>query len=316
MQIREAEDSDIPGILKVLKASLGEGSSKKTEEVWRFKHIDNPFGRSLVLIAEENNEIIGVRAFMRWKWQLGNKVYSAFRAVDTATHPSHQGKGIFKKLTISALELSRERGDHFVFNTPNDQSKPGYLKMGWKEVDRLKIELTPAILFSFSKKFNNTSELKRTQQNSTVNIQLIKEYNKKQESKGIFTPKDVQFLKWRYENNPLQEYDVFRNKNIYMAAYLKNRGRIKELRVVEKICQDKSAEKEANKWIRKLAAKKGAHIITCSPKINKLSPFTINFKLNLGPVLTLKKINLIENEHTQLMNLNNWQYSLGDLELF
>ena len=134
MQIREADHSDIPEILGVLKASLGETSSKKTEEVWRFKHIENPFGESLVLVAEEDNKIIGVRAFMRWEWQRGEEVYSAFRAVDTATHPGHQGKGVFKKLTLKALEIGGKRGDHFVFNTPNSQSKPGYLKMGWNEV--------------------------------------------------------------------------------------------------------------------------------------------------------------------------------------
>ena len=94
MKIREATHKDIPQILKVLKASLGETSSKKTEEVWRYKHIDNPFGESLVLVAEESSEMVGVRAFMRWQWQQGEQVYFAFRAVDTATHPAHQGKGI------------------------------------------------------------------------------------------------------------------------------------------------------------------------------------------------------------------------------
>ena len=151
MNIREATQNDIPQILKVLKASLGETSSKKTEEVWRYKHIDNPFGKSLVLVAEEEGEIVGVRAFMRWKWQKGEKIYSAFRAVDTATHPNHQGKGIFKKLTLKALEIGKERGDHFVFNTPNTQSKPGYLKMGWKEVDKLEIQLRPLILIGKNK---------------------------------------------------------------------------------------------------------------------------------------------------------------------
>ena len=110
MEIREADKDDISGILKVLKASLGETSSKKTERVWNYKHVDNPFGKSLVLLAEENNQIIGVRAFMRWKWQQGKDIYSALRAVDTATHPDHQGKGVFKKLTLKALKLRGEGG--------------------------------------------------------------------------------------------------------------------------------------------------------------------------------------------------------------
>ncbi len=130
MLIREATEQDIPEILRVLKASLGETSSKKTESVWRYKHVDNPFGKSLVLVAVENDKIIGVRALMRWNWQLGNQIFSAYRAVDTATHPKHQGKGIFKKLTLRAIEMAKEQRDNFIFNTPNTQSLPGYLKMG------------------------------------------------------------------------------------------------------------------------------------------------------------------------------------------
>ena len=34
-------------------------------------------------------------------------------------------------------------GDHFIFNTPNSQSIPGYLKMDWKKVDKLKDSLAP-----------------------------------------------------------------------------------------------------------------------------------------------------------------------------
>src|SRR5690606_36927640 len=52
------------------------------------------------------------------------------------------GKGIFKKLTLALVEFCKERQDHFVFNTPNEQSKPGYLKMGWEEAGRLPISLT------------------------------------------------------------------------------------------------------------------------------------------------------------------------------
>ena len=117
MRIREAEERDIPEILRVLKASLGETSSKKTEEIWRYKHLDNPFGKSLVLLAEEDSVIIGVRAFMRWQWKKNDKTYSCFRVVDTATHPEHQGKGIFKKLTLEAIKTSRNLKTGYKFNT-------------------------------------------------------------------------------------------------------------------------------------------------------------------------------------------------------
>ena len=61
---------------------------------------------------------------------------SAVRAVDTATHPDYQGRGIFRLLTLAGVEAMTAEGVQFVFNTPNDQSRPGYLKMGWLRVGR------------------------------------------------------------------------------------------------------------------------------------------------------------------------------------
>ena len=99
MQIKKASKEDLPEIIKVLKASLGENDLPLSEEIWNYKHRDNPFGKSIMLVAEKDNKIAGVRALMRWEWKVGERNYSAFRAVDTATHPDFQGKGIFKKLT-------------------------------------------------------------------------------------------------------------------------------------------------------------------------------------------------------------------------
>src|SRR5688572_3667570 len=145
MLIREATEADIPAIVELLKISLGESLMPKSEAFWKWKHIDNPFGKSPVLVAEENGQLIGVRAFMQWEWQYQNKIYKAVRAVDTATHPQHQGKGIFKKLTLELVEQCKAKGVDFIFNTPNKSSKPGYLSMGWMSNGKLKIYMHPRI---------------------------------------------------------------------------------------------------------------------------------------------------------------------------
>ena len=56
------------------------------------------------------------------------------RAVDTATAPDVQRLGIFSRLTTEALEVCRADAVALVFNTPNDKSLPGYVKMGWRLV--------------------------------------------------------------------------------------------------------------------------------------------------------------------------------------
>lgn len=313
MRIREADHSDIPGILKVLKASLGETSSKKTEEVWRYKHITNPFGESLVLVAEEKDEIIGVRAFMRWKWQKGEKIYSAFRAVDTATHPDHQGKGIFKKLTLRALEIGKERGDHFVFNTPNAQSKPGYLKMGWKEVGKLKIHLVLVSPLHWGNK--NFSSGNPVDISETANPSMLDSWNIKLKKNGkLFTPKTSEYLAWRYGNNPLQEYRVFAGKNLFIAGYIKQQSRFKELRISELVFSPDTSKKMIKKTIRSWAKEAGVHFISIQIPGDK-SIFLRKITGNFGPVLTFKLIHETIKED-KFLNLNSWSYSLGDLELF
>ncbi len=142
MTIRIATEQDTEAIVALLKLSLGDVSTIKSATYWRWKHIENPFGKSHVLIAEEDGIIVGIRAFMQWRWSNGSREFTALRAVDTATHPDYQGKGIFKKLTMELIDRRRAAGDDFIFNTPNDQSRPGYLKMGWQVVGRLPVALS------------------------------------------------------------------------------------------------------------------------------------------------------------------------------
>lgn len=313
MEIREGTEQDIPEILKVLKASLGETSSQKTEEVWRFKHIDNPFGKSLVLLALENDQIIGVRAFMRWKWQRGDQVFSAFRAVDTATHPNHRGKGVFKKLTLKALEIGKERGDNFVFNTPNSQSKPGYLKMGWKEVDKLRISLRPVNPFYWnSSKFSKEYPQNLT---STDEPDFLKEFNKRlAEKPRLFTPKDPAYLKWRYVQNPIQDYKVLATSHLFLAGYVKKQGRFRELRMSEVIKSPDVSNGDLKKELKSWARKYGVHFISFSPESEVKFWTAVSGKFN--PVLTFRNMNIPDSEEDQFLKIHSWAYSLGDLELF
>lgn len=313
MQIREATEQDIPEILEVLRASLGETSSKKTEAVWRYKHVENPFGKSLVLVAVENDSIIGVRALMRWKWQLGKKVFSTFRAVDTATHPKHQGKGVFKKLTLQAIEIVKENGDDFIFNTPNTQSLPGYLKMGWESVNKLKIQIKLANPIHWLTNYRSETfyDIDNIDCGDQATNLIPKFNNLKAGENKLFTLKSLEYLQWRYENNPLQKYEVKGDQDYYIAGYIKEHKYFKELRITEHIFNDDTGFQKINRVVNELSKKFGAHIIT-SEGLNS----GFGFPGNYGPVLTLRDVNLSSNLKNKLMLLNNWSYSLGDLELF
>lgn len=134
--LRPFAPDDTARVLGLLSVSLGWVPDDHHAGFFAWKHRDNPFGPSLAWVAERDGVVIGLRSFLRWEFEQPGAVLQAVRAVDTATAPQARGAGVFTRLTRLGLEALPDAGVDFVFNTPNDQSRPGYLKMGWQEVGR------------------------------------------------------------------------------------------------------------------------------------------------------------------------------------
>lgn len=142
LEIRDVADGDRPAINALLRQALGVGDDPRYERFLEWKHRANPFGCSFEWVATIDGAIVGYRSFLRWELVAGAEVRNAVRAVDTATDPDHHGKGIFKALTLHGVAQLATHDVAWVFNTPNDASRPGYLKMGWSVVGKLPVAVT------------------------------------------------------------------------------------------------------------------------------------------------------------------------------
>lgn len=313
MIIRQANTEDKPAIVELLKESLGESLLKKSTSIWDYKHVDNPFGASYVLIAEENGQFIGVRALMSWKWQIGSQVWQAYRAVDTATHPEHQGKGIFKKLTLQAVDNVGKNQDCFIFNTPNEKSRPGYLKMGWESLGKISIALVPSLAFTLTSFVKSAKNYLHPLTASEIDA-LCETHNKELEATGqLFTPKSQTYLAWRYENNPMQPYQILTGSSWYVAVYQKKHRYFTELRIAEVIGgNSKSAQKEIKAVVTQLALQNKCLLITTTEK----NLFSLQYFGALGPILTCRDLTAEKQIITKSKQANAWHYAMGDLELF
>ena len=327
MEFRPATDHDIPAIVELLKQSLGESLMPKSERYWRWKHVENPFGVSPVLLCWEGQQLIGVRAFMRWEWMDRTRRYRAVRAVDTATHPDHQGKGIFKKLTLSLVDTCTQEGDHFVFNTPNEQSKPGYLKMGWTTAGRLPVKIglerplqmvKNALLRSPQTPVDERSSLAyyldHPQLDGLLN-DYLEQLNK------LSTHTSAAYLRWRYKDVPVASYvGVGEEANGMLNGLII--GRIKpsrlgrELRITDCFLKKESQGKALKQSLAACKKQWGIDYVTVSGTLStateKLFPFRI--KTTRGPIVTTRTLSLKNLE--ALTNFNQWSPALGDLELF
>jgi GNAT superfamily N-acetyltransferase len=141
--IRRYEDRDEDEVVRLLGRSLGKEADERYRAFFRWKHLANPAGPSLAWVAEVDGRLAGYRAFLRWRFRGPDGPMDAVRAVDTATAPEHRGAGVFRRLTEHGLARLAPEGVSFIFNTPNDQSRPGYLKMGWEVVGRAPVRARP-----------------------------------------------------------------------------------------------------------------------------------------------------------------------------
>lgn len=150
LTVRPMETTDHAEVLRLLSEVMGGGpTGGRRQDFWDWKHRDNPFGRSLAYVATDAERIIGVRMFLRWELGFAGTTARAVRAVDTVTHPTYQRQGVFRRLNTALLSDARADGVDLVFNTPNADSRPANLSMGWRQAAVLRIHVTPGRPFRF-----------------------------------------------------------------------------------------------------------------------------------------------------------------------
>lgn len=312
MHIRKANSSDFPSIINLLKISLGESLLPKSEELWNWKHQENPFGASPILVAEEKALILGVRVFLRWEFRQGRKLIKACRAVDTAIHPDYQGKGIFKDLTLSLIEELKEEGVKLIYNTPNSKSLPGYLSMGWEKWGKLPLKMY--FNLSLGKKKNQSPQSDWFSITDLIgNIE-----NDSSNSGRIQTNLVTGYLSWRYITCPLFPYHFVSDGETYLLIYRVKDGKIgKELRIVDFFTLSGfglSEKKQLN--IRLKAIQKNERVkFTSFSGLQFQDDFPIEMGLlpvmSIGPEVTLRKVTTSDD-----LLKRPWAWSLGDLEVF
>lgn len=315
MIIRPSTNSDIPNIINLLKISLGESLMPKSEDYWTWKHVKNPFGESPVWVAEEDKKMIGVRAFMRWNWRINNKQIRAIRAVDTATHPDYQGKGIFKSLTLGLLKQCNNEGIDLVYNTPNEKSKPGYLKMGWVEAGQLPVNISiknPLNVIKSKFQKNKTTKFLQIVDKQDFGVKrAIDNYVFNFNSKKFWhTSYSKEYLNWRYAQIPIIPYYAHYNSRACIFFRLKTSG----LGVEVRICDTFGDLVEISQLIKEVFK-------TCKfdyMSIDGFSPLNLpgifRLKQGFGPDVTLRA--LTKNNINDFSNFSNWHPTLGDLEVF
>ena len=327
VSVRPFEERDEPAVLELLRASLGGGPiGERSDAFFRWKHLRNPFGRSYMLVAEAAGAVIGLRAFLRWRFEAGGSTVRAVRAVDTATHPRFQGRGVFSTLTREALEALTGSVD-LVFNTPNRKSGPGYLKLGWRSVGRLPVWVRPrprAFLPRASAGAAAPPVRAPSAGEALADEEEVRGLLERAAGRDarLHTARDPGYLRWRYGEPPGLRYhaavDRGRGGLRGLALFrVRVRGRRWECSVAETIVatDDRGA---AGRLLGKVgAACRADHISAVAPAgtaAARAARFRGFLKVPFGPTLMVRLLDTAVVPDPTLRS--SWALSLGDLEVF
>lgn len=319
VEIRAYTGTDRSEVVELMRQALGERSGERTEEFFGWKHERNAFGPSAAWVAIDDGAIVGFRALMRWEFTRGGHTLAAVRAVDTSTAPTHQGRGIFRKLTLHGLDVLRSEHTQFVFNTPNALSRPGYLKMGWQVIGRLPTHFRPSrpsVLVRMARakvpaelwSVPTSAGLSIDEWLSSAQPLVAQVAAQRSASTRLHTRLSREFLQWRYGFEPLS-YRVWPlgddPKRGGIVFRLRRRGPLVEAAILDVLAPFGAASgRELSKLLRAAGADYALSLGGGRPRGMLPLP-------NQGPTLTARNV---AGEHPS--QVAEWALALGDVELF
>lgn len=139
---------------------------------FKWKYIDNIYGDSYMVLAYSGENVAGVRSF--WRNDIEGVV--SYQPCDTAVHSDYRKRGIFSKMTLKALD---EVDGSMIYNYPNENSYPGYIKLGWQLKDYFYLKL------------------------------VLNKSNLREETPMIAGD----YLKWKFIDSPISDYSYYQHKD-------------------------------------------------------------------------------------------------------
>lgn len=330
--VRRARPDDRAAMVALAGAALGWSPTDPNAELFAWKHDRSPFGPSPAWVAELDGELVGVRVLLRWTFVApGDRRVHAVRAVDTATAPGHRGLGIFRRLTMAAVDELTAEGTDIVFNTPNDQSRPGYLKMGWEVLGRVPVGVAvrrpsgvvamararvPAAKWSTPTAVGDDASVvlgpDAAPADRAALARALGAHPGPVDGALLATERTPALFAWRYADGPLQYRVLRRGRHLddgFAVFRLRRRGSALEATVCDVVHPDHDPRVH-HQLVRAVLAETGASY-AISVQRRPLGPGASVLLPGSGPVLTWRPL-----ARTAVAPLAQWDLRLGDIELF
>lgn len=121
-------DEDTLQKMAALLRTAFPGAAHYTEDVLRWQYKENPAGAAVGFNAWLGEELAGHYVTLPFRALVNGVRETGLLSLNTATHPAHQGKGLFTRLAKATYAHAAEAGFGFVVGVANANSTPGFTK--------------------------------------------------------------------------------------------------------------------------------------------------------------------------------------------
>ena len=174
---------------------------------WKWRYIDNPFGRAISRLAFDGDEIVGHLAVLPMEVQFEGRILRSIFPVTAMTHPDYAGRGIFTRLITDIYDGARNSGfdiAHGFFNINTYHANVHHV--GYRESDIIKMNTlekridTKAHIIAVDK---SVKQVVSFDSNADVLWSKVKDNFK------AIVPRTSRFLNWRFAEYKEIDYPKF-----------------------------------------------------------------------------------------------------------
>lgn len=317
---------------------------------WKWMFQNGPAGPAILHLADDDGILAGQYAIIKANLQIQGISVQGAQSFDTMTHPDYRKQGVFVTLAKDVYACAASQGVQLIYGFPNMNSLHGFTKhLNFFNLDDLPVVWRPLRTWEmlqlkvknrlfcrvlgklFQTGFNLTFPI-HPKSGSALEIQKAVSFPPI-ESNDLFhrlsmkfpnmVVRDWKFLKWRYEDNPRFNYDIYlawRGKSLdgYCVTRYSEQHGLPCCHIVD-IFSDPVDRLAINGLLTHSLNEATKRTATAFCLLPRTSPFMPYLK-RLGFIFTRRKvpyilrINSDEISRSMIDNIEQWHISYGDAD--
>ena len=211
LKLRMADKDDMPNLLSLIQKLYP--AMGWTEEFMQWQYFDNPAGEAKVWMCFDGSKAVASVTAIPHSIFDHQRQTKGFRIQDVLTDPSYQGRSIYRKLSDMCYEYLDTNTNMVHFTFPNEQSDRVFRSSSWKPIANIPLWVdnmgTSPVGLSMKPHFDRLGKF-------SAEEEKVWQCFRRKGLSGI--DKNVDYLNWRYFQNPRSEYSAYRLDRLEMSA--------------------------------------------------------------------------------------------------